>query len=236
MTTHSTKSEHTKSTKSSQSDKATKPAKADAVTPAVPSTTAETAAAADNGASILQVAPPAPTQHAPAVPANFDLTQRVGRGAGIWPTLATLAGPMATEVKSSSTFADDFGTKVDQTAFAEALSTVAAWRDELDRANDWAAYVRAGSAANTRSAQKQLERFRGAFEHAASIDPTVAKRYPQLTEVYRSQSMRGTRAANTRANNKKAKGAATTSTTPNAEATTAHAAVGAAATTTTPST
>jgi hypothetical protein len=150
----------------------------------------ETGSADAKGASALQVAPPPPTQHAPAVPANFDLTQRVGRGAGIWPTLATLAAPMASEVQSSSTFGDDFGTKVDQAAFAEILSTVAAWRAEWDRANDWVAYVRAGSSANVRVAQKQLERFRGAFEHAASRRWSSATRSSTSSIAHRARGGR----------------------------------------------
>ncbi len=156
------------------------------------------------------------------MPADFDLTQRVGRGAGIWPTLATLAAPMATEILSSPTFSDDFGSKVDQAGFAQTLEYAAAWRNEWEASNDWLIFTRIGTAAAVRAAQKKLERFRGAFEHAASLDPTVAKRYTQLNELYRSQSARGTRAANTRANNKKAKEAATTVTTSDAAPATTH--------------
>jgi len=217
MTTHTKSTKTTKSTKPEQS------------TPAAPP--ADTSTAAAQNVSVLQAAPTPPTEHAPAVPTNFDLTQRVGRGAGIWPTLATLAAPMATEVQSSSTFADDFGSKVDQAGFAQTLAYAAAWRAEWEAAKDWLLYVRVGTAAAVKAAQKKLERFRGAFEHAESLDPTIAKRYAQLNELYRSQSARGTRAANTRANKKKAKEAATTAS--DAASTTTHVAVTTPPTTTT---
>ncbi len=206
MTTH-TKSQSTKSTKSHTSTAAT---------------SADTSKTVTQNGSVLQAVPTPPTASAPPVPANFDLTQKVGRGNGIWPTLATLAATTATEIQSSQTFSDDFGSKVDQAAFAQSLGYAGAWRSEWEAASHWLVYTRVGTAASVRAAQKQLERFRGAFEHAASLDPTVAKRYPQLNELYRSQSARGTRSANTRANNKKAKEAATSATTSDATPATTH--------------
>jgi len=146
-----------------------------------------------------------PTVRAPQPPDGVDLTLGVGRGGGVWPTLAGLAGTIAAEVRASPTFAEDFGSKVDPNALAQSLEHAAAWRDEWTRANNWLAYTRIGHNVAWRVSRKQLERFRLAFEHATACDPTIATRYPQLTELYRAQSAAGARASETRKRNKPAK-------------------------------
>jgi hypothetical protein len=170
----------------------------------------ETTTASAEGETQLQSAPPPPTAKAPIPPANVDLTQKVGRGLGVGATLATLAASAATEISSSTTFTADFGEKGDPSVFAQTLAYAAAWREEWERAQNWLKYVRIGNAAAAVAAKKQLGRYHSAYDHASGWDPTVPKRYPQLAALYQAQSAVGVRAANTRANNKKAKGAAAT--------------------------
>jgi len=152
-------------------------------------------------ASGLAAVQPAPSAHPPEVPAGFDPSRPLVRGPQVWATLAALAPAIAAELASPS-FASDVGSKQDTSALAHAVMTASAWRDEKIRSKNWLRYVSQGDASVWSVVVKELERLRNAFEYAASCDPSVRARYPQLAEMFRARSAAAVRAGATRAKNR----------------------------------
>jgi hypothetical protein len=155
-----------------------------------------------NGSRLAAIQP-APSAHPPDVPAGFDSSRSVGRGRGphVWTTLAALAPAIAAELASPS-FASDVGSKQDTSALADAVITASAWREEKLRSQSWLRYVTQGDASVWGVVLRELERLRKAFEYAASCDPSIRARYPQLAEMFRARSAAGVRAGATRAKNR----------------------------------
>jgi hypothetical protein len=153
--------------------------------------------------SHLAAVQPAPSSQIPDVPPGFDPRRPVGRGQGphVGATLAALAPAIAAELASPS-FASDVGSKQDTSALADAIVTASAWREEKIRSQSWLRYVSEGDASVWSVVLKELERLRNAFEYAASCDPSLRARYPQLTEMFRAKSAAGVRGGATRARNR----------------------------------
>jgi hypothetical protein len=153
--------------------------------------------------SSLPAVQPAPSAHLPDVPASFDPNRPAGRGRGphVLPTLAALAPAIAAELASPS-FASDVGSKQDTSALADAVITASAWREEKTRTQQWLRYVSQGDASVWGVVLKELDRLRNAFEYAASCEPSIRARYPQLSERFRAKSAVGVRAGVTRAKNR----------------------------------
>ena len=80
--------------------------------------------------------------------------------------------------------------------------TASAWREEKVRTQHWLRYVTQGDASVWGVVLKELERLRKAFEYAASCEPSIRARYPQLAEMFRAKSAAGVRAGVTRAKNR----------------------------------
>jgi hypothetical protein len=153
-----------------------------------------------NGSRLAAIQP-APSAHPPDVPAGFDPSRPIGRGPHVWSTLAALAPAIAAELASPS-FASDVGSKQDTSELADAVITASAWRDEKVRSRNWLRYVTQGDASVWSVVLKELERLRQAFEYAASCEPSIRARYPQLAEMFRAKSAAGVRAGATRARNR----------------------------------
>lgn len=153
-----------------------------------------------NGSSLTAIQP-APSAHPPDVPAGFDPTRPIGRRSHVWATLAALAPAIAAELSSPS-FASDVGSKQDTAALADAVLTASAWREEKTRTQHWLRYVTQGDASTWAVVVKELERLRNAFDYAASCEPSIRARYPQLAEMFRARSAAGVRAGATRAKNR----------------------------------
>jgi hypothetical protein len=153
-----------------------------------------------NGSSLAAVLP-APSAHLPDVPAGFDSSRPIARGPHVWATLTALAPAIAAELASPS-FASDVGSKQDTSALADAVITASAWREEKIRSKNWLRYVTQGDASVWGVVVKEIERLRKAFEYAASCDPSIRARYPQLAEMFRAKSAAAVRAGATRAKNR----------------------------------
>jgi hypothetical protein len=155
----------------------------------------------------LPAPPQPPAAQAPDVPTGFDPSARIGKRAVGWAALGSLAAEGATEVGSSTTFAEDFGAKRDPAPLSAALDCYAAWQRQSARAHAWSQFIATGNAASGNEAKRQLQLLQGAFESALLLDPTIAQRYPRLAAIFQAKSQPGRRAAVTRRAVKAAKAA-----------------------------
>jgi hypothetical protein len=125
---------------------------------------------------------------------------------GLKPTTAQTdaAAGAATEMRDSSTWVDDFGSKApDPTTMANNLATASEWRDAWVVARTWLAYCSEQRRLWEDAAFTEVEELKPLFDYSSDRDPTIAKRYPFTKLIVNARSASAQRGATTRKNNKK---------------------------------
>jgi hypothetical protein len=138
---------------------------------------------------------------------------KVGRGNGARPKggQAANAATAGQELTTSTTYVEDFGSKApSQTQLAHLMAGAGAWRGQWVASKRYTAYSAEQNATWWEATLDAADLLQPAFDYAVARDPSVADRYPGLTQFMQALSGIAKRAARTRkANVESKKGAAT---------------------------
>ena len=159
--------------------------------------------------NVVASVPAPPTAAVPTAPVGFDpTTMIIPRGGGrARASVASSAANVSAEIENSTTFTQDFGTKIPAPELAGLLADAAGWRQVRNESSAWLDYVKYGDAQVWLVVQRELERFRKVYAAAVAIDASVPARYPKLDALFQAMSAPAKRAVSTR---KKKKAQATT--------------------------
>lgn len=157
-----------------------------------------------------------PVASAPPPPEGFVPT-KLGRGGRPQKSQINLAPKAATELRTSTHYAGEFGNAApDPVAVADALSTARAWSDKLQNANDWQAYVKEQEHLAWKHAVAVSDPLRSLFEVRAERDPNIGTTYPSLSAFFGVAKERAAKGAATKKRQRNAKTAPVAQTTPTA--------------------
>jgi hypothetical protein len=119
------------------------------------------------------------------------------------------ASAVATEIKTSTSYSDDFGRDAPAaTTVATALNAVAAWAREAKHAEAWAVYAKNQSELANHYAMQVMTKLKGEVEHALTNHPELADKYPMTVQFLSARSEMAQRGAATRKAKAKAKAGA----------------------------
>jgi hypothetical protein len=171
-------------------------------------------------AQVSGVTDPLPSEDAPSPP-HGPVTTKLTRGNRPMHAQVELAPRAAAELRTSSSYAQQFGTSApDPVSAADALTTACAWTDKVKSADDWRAYCAQQEQLAWKHAMLLVLPLRPPFAYAQGRGTALGATWPSLSAFFAVTSDRSKKAGAVRKRNKagpkpkKAKPAATTASTP----------------------
>jgi hypothetical protein len=150
------------------------------------------------------VTDPLPTADPPSPPKGF-VPSKLGRGNRPQHAQIELAPRAATELRTSTTYAAQFGSAApDPNSVADALTLARSWSDKLKGAGDWHDYVRHQEHLAWKHAMALSAPLRAPFEYRQERDTTLSKNWPSLEAFFGAAKERALKGLATKKKNKEA--------------------------------
>ncbi len=177
---------------------------------AVADTAAKSVAVADTVlAPTPSAAEPLPSGVAPTPPSTYVQVKLTRAGRRPLRAQVNLALKVATEIRGSTDYVQQFGSAAPNPGtVADALTLARGWSDKLQNATAWYEYVRQQENLAWTQATAILAPLRVPFEFRLARDASLAEEYPSTEAFFGAASANATKAAATRKSKKKEKEAA----------------------------
>lgn len=155
-------------------------------------------------ASGAGVTDPVPTTASPTPPTGYVPT-KLGKGLRPQRAQIAIATKVASELRSSTTYAQQFGSSApDAAAVADALDHASAWSGTLQNATAWYQYVKQQENLAWKHALGSTEALRVPFEFHLSRDATVGEALPSTAKFFGASKEAAKKGAATRKRNEAA--------------------------------
>jgi hypothetical protein len=154
-------------------------------------------------AGTASVTDPLPTEKAPSPPATYVPT-KLGRGFRPQHTQVAIAPKMASELRASTSYAEQFGAGAPPAAtVASALETASSWSGVLQNATAWYQYVKQQEALSWKQALGLTDALRVPFDFSLSRGAAIGEALPSSAKFFAATKETAKKSAATRKSAKK---------------------------------